>query len=214
MIKGAIFDMDGLMFDTERLAKQGWLSAAKQLNYPITEEMIDHIRGTNVAYSKKLFLTTYGEKVDYDLARKVRTDYVNEWIEEHGVPIKKGLKELLSYLKEKEIPCAVATSTHRELATKYLKMAGVFDYFTEVVFGDEVSKGKPDPEIFLTAASKLGVSCKDCIILEDSPHGIKAGFAAGAKVIGIEDLTPLAKESLEMTTWVCESLDQVIEKIK
>lgn len=210
MIKGVIFDMDGLMFDTERLSKQGWLAAAEQLDYPITEEMIDHIRGTNTAYSKQLFLETYGTAVDYDLARKARTDYVNEIIHKKGVPIKKGLKELLSYLNNNHIPCAVATSTHRKLATEYLKMAGVYDSFTEVIFGDEVSRGKPDPEIFLKAADKLGVSPKECIVLEDSPHGIRAGFAAGASVVAIPDLTPITGEMRSLTVACCNDLEQVI----
>lgn len=213
MIKGALFDMDGLLFDTEALALQGWLSAAKKYNYPITVETVNYIRGTNVAYSRDYFQKQFGDAVDYELARKERTDYVNRSIEENGVPLKEGVMELLTYLKEEKIKCAVATSTHENLAQKYLMKAGIYDYFDAWVYGDGIKKGKPDPEIFITAAKSLGLPCEECVVFEDSPHGIKAAHSAGCKVIAVPDLTEIEGETLLLVDACVTTLRDAKEKM-
>ena len=213
MITGALFDMDGLMFDTERIAQEGWAQAAKQLGYPITEEVSRHIVGTNQAYSRAYFFELFGDKVDYDKARKVRTDYLNAYIQKNGVPIKKGLLELLTFLKENHIPACVATSTSKELAESYLKKAGVYHYFSAGVYGDMIQNSKPHPEIFLTAAGLLNRPPEECAVLEDSKNGIKAGAAAGCRVIAVPDLIPL-KEVLPLTSVCCSDLSEAITFIR
>lgn len=214
MIKGAIFDMDGLMFDTERLSLKGWLYAGEKYGYPITSELIDEIRGTNTAYSKALFQERFGDLVDYDLARRERTKYMDDFIEKHGVPVKEGLIELLEFLKTSGIKMAVATSTNKELAEKYLKMAGIYSYFHATVYGNQVKKGKPDPEIFLTAAKQLNLSPKECVVFEDSPHGIAAGHAAGCMVVAIPDMAPIACEYLDIIDYKFDTLRGAIPMLQ
>ena len=197
MIRGAIFDMDGLMFDTERLSTEGWLKAAEELHYPLTVPFIKSFKGTSIDSSRKLVAKTFGDAVDYDAARRIRTEYVNGWSREHGVPIKPGLLTLLSYLKAHKIPAAVATSTRRDLAQMHLEDAGIYDDFQAFVYGSEVPRGKPAPDIFLIAAEKLGVPPAECVVLEDSPAGITAGKAAGAAVIAIPDQIELSETLLQ-----------------
>lgn len=213
MIKGAIFDMDGLMFDTEMLASKGWLQAAKELNYPITEETVSIIRGTNMATSREIFKREFGDSVDYDAARTIRTDYVNQMIEEHGVPVKHGLLELLKYLKVSGRKLAVATSTERKTAETYLKLANVYPFFDMLVFGDEVKHGKPAPDIFLHAAGKLALKPEECVVFEDSPHGIKAAYDAGTKIIGVQDLSVFDDKILKLLNYNCKTLEHAIPLI-
>jgi HAD superfamily hydrolase (TIGR01509 family) len=214
MIRGVIFDMDGLMFDTERLSTEGWLKAAEELHYPLTVPFIKSFKGTSTGTSRRMFLEAFGDAVDYDAARTIRTNYVNGWMKEHGVPIKKGLITLLEYLQAHQIPAAVATSTRKELAQMHLEDAGVCSYFQAFVYGSEVPNGKPNPDIFLIAANKIGVAPSDCLVLEDSPAGITAGKAAGASVIAIPDQIELSEELLKGVTVlpdlekVCAWIDQ------
>ncbi|MDF2595301.1 MAG: phosphoglycolate phosphatase [Clostridia bacterium] len=214
MIRAAIFDMDGLMFDTEHLAFEGWMKAAKELNYPITPEVIALLRGRNIKASKALFEELFGNNVDYDKARQIRTTYVIETIEKSGIPIKTGLLEMLSYLKQKQIKMAVATSTHKEQAIRFLELAGVTRYFDFCICGDMVTSGKPDPEIFLKAAEILDQKPENCVIFEDSPAGVEAGWQAGSKVVLIPDLTEPTQETVEMAAIVCKDLVEAIAVIE
>lgn len=214
MIQGAIFDMDGLMFDTERLSNEGWLQAAKELNYPITALTVAKIRGTNITTSKQIFNKEFGDAVDFEAALDVQHRYIDKVIEENGVPVKPGLFVLLKYLKENGIKLAVATSTARERAERYLKKALVYEYFDTLAFGDEVKNGKPAPDIFLLAAEKLSVHPEDCVVFEDSPHGIKAAYGAKTKIIGVQDLAEFDESILKMLDYDCKTLGDAIPLIK
>lgn len=209
-IKAVIFDMDGLMFDTERLMKAGWEEASREMGFTLTEYHLSQMRGGTRERSSKLFEEWFQGTVDYDQGRAIRARYQKEYIEKHGVPVKKGLMELLTYLKEHEIPAAVATSTPRCDASRYWDMAGVTTYIAASVCGDEVKNGKPDPEIFLTAAEKLQTPPKQCLILEDSLNGIRAAKAAGAWSCMVPDLTPAVDEIRPFCDIICEDLSQVI----
>jgi len=214
MINGVIFDMDGLMFDTERLSTNGWKQTAKKLNIDLTIEFINSFKGTSVVYSKQLFENKFGNDFNYESAREIRTDYMNSVIKESGVPIKKGLIDLLNYLKTNYISAAVATSTNHVLGEKYLKMAGVYDCFEAIIYGDTVLKGKPEPDIFLKAAQAIGKNPKDCFVLEDSPAGICAGYAAGAKVIHIPDQIVIEDDIKRKVFRFCSNLNEVITCIE
>lgn len=214
MVKGAIFDMDGLMFDTERLALEGWLSAAETLNYPITAVTVSKIRGVNVATSRQIFKEEFGNHVDYDVAKQYRDEYVNRKIEENGVPVKTGLHVLLKYLKDSKVKMAVATSSSREHAERYLKDALVYEYFDAMVFGNEVKNGKPAPDIFLKAAKCLSLKPEECVVFEDSPYGIKAAYGAKTKIIGVQDLTEYDASVLKMLDYNCTTLSDAIPHLK
>jgi len=214
MINGIIFDMDGLMFDTEQLSTYGWIHTMKKLNIDLTIEFINSFKGTSAVYSKQLFEKRFGHDFDYEYARGIRTDYMNSVIEVSGIPIKNGLIELLDYLKSNHILAAVATSTNHVLGEKYLKMAGVYDYFMAVIYGDSVLKGKPEPDIFLKAARAIGKDPSNCFVLEDSPAGIRGGFAAGMKVIHIPDQIVIEDDIKKKVFKTCSDLNEVIKCIE
>jgi len=214
MVDGVLFDMDGLMFDTERLSTHAWKETAKKLNIDLPIEFINSYKGTSVVYSKQLFKDRFGQDFDYEYARGIRTEYMDSVIEVSGVPIKKGLIDLLDYLKANHIVAAVATSTSQLMGEELLKMAGVFDYFAAVIYGDAVLKGKPEPDIYLKAAQIIGKNPKDCFVLEDSPAGIAAGFAAGAKVIHIPDQIVIKDEIKKKVFRICNDLSEVINLIE
>ena len=201
MIQGVLFDMDGLMFDTERIGYEGWKYAGKKLGIHMKDELIASFRGT-------------GEKEKYDEAFTLRTVYAKEWIDKNGLPVKKGLVELLEYLKRENIPAALATSTNRKKAMGYLDMANVTEYFSASVCGDEVKAAKPAGDIFIAAAEALGVPTEKCLVLEDSPNGLKAAKNAGCKAIVIPDLSPAPKKEEGLWDAKVSNLKEVIEIIK
>lgn len=213
-VKAVIFDMDGLMFDTERLAADGWKYAGGILGFEIDDEKLSQTRGRNVADARNLFFEWYGEQVDYDEARSLRCEYLNGWLNQYGMPMKDGLTELLAYLKEKGYKRALATSTHRNTVEWYFELAGLPMDFEAVVCGDEVEHSKPAPDVFLLAAKKLDTDPGMCLVLEDSPNGIRAGASAGCKVVMVPDLDRPTEEIEKKCLKICENLREVKEILK
>ena len=151
---------------------------------------------------------------DYWEARELRTQFVMKLREKEGIPVKKGLFTLLDYLKEQGIVCAVATSTRQESAEHTLHHIGAYDYLKAVVYGDSVEHGKPEPDIFLKAAETIEIPTDECIVIEDSINGIKAGYAAGIKVVHVPDTIQIDEQTRALTYRVCEDLTQVVTVIK
>lgn len=205
--------MDGLMFDTERLGREGWLHAAARLGVGIPEEVIAQMRGTGVERCREIFNRSIPGGL-YDAAHELRLAYAEKAIEQNGVPVKSGLRELLEHLRQEHIPAVLATSTGRERAERYLKLAGVRDYFTAAVYGPEVNHPKPAPDIFLAAASAIGADPARCVVLEDSPNGLRAAKAAGCRAIVVPDLTPAPPPEEGLWDFKAENLKQVIPLLK
>ena len=214
MIKGVIFDMDGLMFDTERLSFRFWKQAGEKIGYEISEEMVEGFRGRNRASIGKEILDIYGPEFDFDLFGTYKTQAQIQYMEENGVPIKPGLLVLLEYLKEKQIKMAVATSTNQELADWMLEMAQVSAYFDTFVYGNRVERSKPNPDIFLKAAEELHLPMEECLVLEDSSAGVEAGKRAGGYIIHIPDIIVVPEEVKEGITAEMKSLEEVISWIE
>ncbi|HSI86374.1 MAG: HAD family hydrolase [Candidatus Methylacidiphilales bacterium] len=205
-IKAAIFDMDGLMLDTEMLFKRGWMHALKLHGQAMGDDIFVRMIGRTAVDSERMLLAEYGP--DFPLL-DVRVDcekWIRAYVGEHGVPKKPGIVELLEHLKRAGIPLAVATSTARFHAEPRLMLAGLWPYFQASVCGDEVSAGKPNPEIFLRAAEKLGMPPQHCVILEDSLAGITGAHAAGAIPIMIPDLVSPTPEVAALTHRIFPSL--------
>ncbi len=210
-LKAAIFDMDGLMFDTEKVALQSWLEIAKRNHFFLDEDRISHFRGTTAAYIKELFDKWYGAAVDFEEIIRQRQNFVDDYFSKNNIPVKPGLYELLQALKDKKYRIAVATSTSKEHALHQWEETGVLPYLDGFVCGDEVNKSKPDPEIFVKAAQKLGVQPEECIILEDSFHGIEAAHAAGGTVVMVPDLQQPDDRIRAMCDYVFDSLARVVD---
>ena len=188
MIESVIFDMDGVIFDSERIVCDLWIDFAKENGMSGMDELIIKCIGINDNATKKLFLEAYGKGCPYDEYKKVISQKYHELYDGGRLPMKPGVKELLGFLKDNDIKTALASSTKVKTVTNQLRDAGILEYFDVVIGGDMVTKSKPDPEIFLEAADKLGVDPTKSFIIEDSLNGIKAAYAAGAKPLMVPDL--------------------------
>ena len=184
---GAIFDMDGLVFDTEKTYHKIWKTAAKDYGYDINEKIISGCVGMNRKGSSEYFKSVFGSDFPFDEISDTKNNLIDEIFKKEPPKIKNGFSELIAYFKENNIKTAIATSTHRKRTYDFLKSSNIFDAFDEIVCGDEVSNSKPAPDIFLTAANKIGIDIKLCIVFEDSFNGIIAANAAGAIPIMVPD---------------------------
>ncbi len=211
MIKGAVFDMDGLMFDSERLVYESWQKLMDENGYEYDLDFFKTTIGLRTDESEKVFRGAYGEDFDYTKFKALSRKMFFDRIQREGMPIKKGLFELLDYLKKENIKTAVATSTSSQSALKSLKSAGVYDYFDELVCGDDVFHGKPHPEIFLTAAQRLGLAPCDCAAFEDSINGIKSAHSAGMITVMVPDYLQPTDEIRPMIDCLCDDLSQSIK---
>lgn len=210
-VKGILFDMDGVLFDTERLTTEAWVKAAAEWKLDLPVSFINSYKGQNLRVRTQLYLERFGMDFPYEKFREKKTEYMEADIAKNGLPVKPGVYELLKYAKEHQIQLAVATSTSRKTAERYLKQTGIYEYFQAVVYGDTVEASKPEPDIYLEAARRVGVDSKDCLVIEDSPAGILAGYYAGAKVIHIPDQVQVTDDVLNRTYKVCENLTEVID---
>lgn len=213
MVEAIIFDMDGVLFDTERIMKKGWEKAASSLNFPLTEDYLKQLRGGSRERNTALFQKWYHGTVDYQQARKIRSDYLDTYIKKYSIPTKKGLYELLSFLSAQHIPWGIATSTDRKQAEYYWKLANIDTQLSASVCGNEVSQSKPNPEIFLKTAERLHVSIKSCLIVEDSMNGLHAAKTAGGISCMIPDLTPYTPDLASFCDYVCDDLTDCISLI-
>jgi HAD superfamily hydrolase (TIGR01509 family) len=186
-ISAVIFDMDGLMLDTERIALRVWREAARELGYDLDDALAHRMVGRSAATNRLMLQAHFGQPFSFDDLSTLAEGRYREVLAAEGVPRKPGLVELLEMLRARGVPRAVATSTARELARHKLAQAGVLSYFEIVVGGDEVTHGKPAPDIFLRAADRMGERPPDCAVLEDSAPGIQAASAAGMVPILVPD---------------------------
>ena len=188
MFQAVVFDMDGLMFDTERMIQRSWDVVGVRMGFGKMGKDIYHTLGLNNAERERYFKDTYGEDFPYPEFRENYRAEVSRDTEENGTPVKKGLYELLEVLREKRLKLAVATSSSYESAAKLLEEAKVSDYFHAIVTGNMVEHSKPAPDIYRKACEALEVAPESALALEDSYNGIRSAHAAGMKVIMIPDL--------------------------
>lgn len=214
MVSGIIFDMDGVLIDSERQSNEGWLWAAGQLGVDMPMWLIDSFKGAPAELCCKFFDDYYKGVIDYWEAKELRTQHVYKIRETEGIPVKKGVKDIFEYIRNYGLKCAVATSTRRESAEKTLYEIGVWDYLDAVVYGDEVEHGKPEPDIFLRAAKAIGVNPSEAVVVEDSINGIKAGYAAGMRVVHIPDTIAIDDDIRKLTYMVCDDLNGLIDVVE
>ena len=186
MKKGAIFDMDGLLFDTERLYKESWEVMAGQFGQVHNPEFPAAVAGTS-GTGMEAVVRKYYPEVDPQAFIQGCMDRVAGIIR-ISVPEKPWAREILAFFREHNVPVAVASSSAREQIESNLRLTGLTDCFDAVVSGQEVTRGKPEPDIFLLAAEKIGISPEDCYVFEDGINGARAGVAAGCATVMIPDL--------------------------
>ncbi len=211
MIKGVLFDMDGLMFDTESVYTIYWKETVAERGFVMADDMVGLLRGTTKQRHLELFAAWFGmDEQTGSAIIEACHERTAAHIDRHPVPYKDGLLKLLDELNKRGIPAAVATATRRARTEELLTRAGIRDCFAATVCGDEVTKGKPDPEVFLRAAAAIGIPPTDCLVLEDSHNGIRAAKAAGAIPIMVPDLMPVTDEMRALCAHILPSLNEVI----
>lgn len=208
-----IFDMDGLMFDSERIAAISLREAGEKFGYEIKDEVRNQLLGRNKNDGIQVMKNTYGEDFPVEEVFKYSMVVRDQYIKDYGLPIKEGLIELLDYAKAKKIKMVVASSSSRNVIKENLLLTNTTFYFDQIIGGDEVVNSKPNPEIFLKACEKCSVHADKALVLEDSESGILAAKNAGIKVICIPDLVIHSKEINELTHRVLNNLEEVIEEI-
>ncbi len=205
-----IFDMDGLIFDTERLFMNEKNVILKRYGYPARQEDYIQTLGLSGQQLHDKLVQIYGPEYPAEEISKKTRATVNTYLEEHGPDVKPGIRELLQWLEERGVTCCVASSTRHAYVEKYLQMAGLDRYFSFLIGGEEVKRSKPEPDIFLAACEKAGIAPEDALVLEDSENGIRAAAAAGIPVICIPDLKQPSPEVAAKTVAVLSSAEEVI----
>lgn len=207
VIKAAIFDMDGTLFDTERLRFNTLRQASEELyGTSIGDDILHGSLGLSAVRARALAESRYGSDYPYQAIRDRADELELQHVRQYGVPVKNGLYEILERLKRSGILMAVATSSRRAIAEEYLLNANIFKYFDITVCGDEVAQGKPHPEIFLTAARELNCPPEESLMFEDSENGILSASAAGGKVVFLRDIKEPRPHIKELVTHAYEDM--------
>ena len=213
-IFGVLFDMDGLVLDSEVLYTRFWREAAHVYGYPMTEEQSLGMRSLGKPQGQPYLESLFGPGIDYTVLRKKRIELMDAYIDAHGIAPKAGIYELMDYLNEHHIPAAITSSSPMENIQRHLKNADLLHRFQKLCSGHEVPNGKPAPDIYLLGAKSLGLDPKHCLALEDSPTGIRSAYAAGCLPVMIPDLDQPGPETQELLFAKADSLADVIELIK
>ena len=206
--------MDGLMIDSERVTFECYQERLKDMNLTMDEEFYKTLLGKPIKGIYQRFYDVYGN--DFPIQNVIQDVHqlMAERFETEGVPVKKGLVELLHYLKDNNYKTIVATSSNRDRVDKILAQAKITEFFDDSICGDEVTKGKPNPEVFLKSCQKLGVNVDEAIVLEDSEAGIQASYDANIKVICIPDMKYPEKQYEEKTFKILKDLTEVTAYLK
>lgn len=207
---GALFDMDGLLLDSEPLAKKAFDTVCNQFGLGDMSDVFMQFVGTNTEKGNAVIRQAINGKVDVDEFNTTWRGLYGSWVEHQAVPLKTGVKELLEYFKSQNIPMAVATSSQTTIAEHKLKKSAIFDYFEIVIGGDQLTHSKPDPEIFLKAASNLLCEPTHCIAFEDSPNGVRSAVAAGMTTVQIPDMIKPDAALLELGHIVLNEISDVL----
>lgn len=212
--KAAIWDMDGTIFDTERIVLDSWTEVCEKHGYGETREVFLTCIGRNMRESNAIMKQNFGEDFDVDAMRKEKNDVMQKHIDANGLPIKEGIREALEWIEKKKIPTALASSSDHAKILLHLTHAGLEKYFSVIVGGDQVTHSKPHPEIFFKTAEKLGVAPNDCIVFEDSANGVISASNSGMHVVMIPDLVAVTDEILKHTDHVLRSGKEIVSLLE
>lgn len=209
-IKGVIFDMDGVLLDSEKLYVKFWKQAGRECGYPWEETHSLAIRSLARPFAIERLKGFFGESFDYDKVRNRRIELMDAYVGEHGIEPKPYAGETLGQLRSKGIKIALATATVEDKAKSYLDRIGLLGYFDAIVSAHMVAKGKPEPDIYLFAAESLGINPQECIAVEDSPNGIISAYRADCVPVMVPDLDLPDEDTVKLTYKVCDNLKEII----
>ncbi|MEQ2579124.1 HAD family hydrolase [Hominiventricola aquisgranensis] len=212
--QAVVFDMDGVIFDTERLVIEFWKEVAKKHNIPNVEHTCIQCLGTNRVRTREIFLENYGADFPFDPYRAEVTELFNTHYKGVPLPTKPGIRELLNYLQEQDIKVGLASSTAQHLVRDEIGTAGLLPYFQTLVCGDMVEHSKPAPDIFLKACEILNADPTKSIAIEDSFNGIRSAHCAGMTPIMVPDQVQPTDEIRTLAFHVMPSLLDVLNWLK
>ncbi len=206
MFAAALFDMDGTLIDSERVTTDAWLAAAAALGHPMDPERFAHVIGLNAQASTAYLIELLGSAEAFRAVAREASRRLHDDGPGVTYPLKAGAMELVTHLRARGVPCAVASSSRADEIRERLDRVGILHHFDAVAGGDEVPIGKPDPAVYHLASSRLGVDAARCLAFEDSANGARAALAAGAQVVLVPDLRPLADDLQARSLRVLASL--------
>lgn len=210
MIKAVLFDMDGVLVDSEKYYKEYWKKAAKSLGYDLPMKDIMRLRSCDHGIAAGIFRDRFGDDSVYPAVQKKRREMMRDFFTDHKVEQKPGILPLISYLREKKMIIAVVTAAPKERARRYLDQAGLSPYFPLILSTEDVKRGKPYPYVYEKACQKLGLMPGQCAAIEDSPNGVMSAGRAGCLTIMIPDLTPYTEDLAEYVDHHFARLDDII----
>ncbi len=209
-MKAVVFDMDGVLFDTEMVCMKSWMAVAEANGLPGMEDVFPECIGLNANDSRTVVLNAYGEDFDYPAFRQQTAEWFQAYIRENGLPVKPGAEELLNWLWQEKYAVGLASSTKRETVLGHLEQAGLRERFSAVVTGDMVVHSKPCPDIYLMACGELGVKPEQAYAVEDSPNGIRAAYGAGMRPIMVPDMIAPDEEMRRLSFLIRKDLREVL----
>ena len=212
-IRGILFDMDGVLLDSETLALEAFVTAARDLGHDIPVEFARQMIGLPGDACARLVIDTYGSGVDLDALFRTQDKRMHELVEAGRLILKQGVIPLLDDLDRLGLPRAIATSSSRARTDTHLRHVGIHERFDAIITRDDVTHGKPDPEPYLKAAHALGIEPAYCLAIEDSHNGARAAHAAGIRVIVVPDLMAPNEEIIGKAHAIMENLHEVREFI-
>ena len=213
-VDGVIFDLDGVLLDTEKLYARFWQEAAIALGYPMTRQQALGMRSLSSAAGQAKLESYFGPGVDREVMRQKRIALMDAYIEENGVECMSGVLETVQQLKGRGLKIAIATSSPMERVERYLGHKNLLGYFDAVCSGHDVHLGKPAPDIYLRAAACIGLAPERCLAVEDSPAGIQSAFDAGCLPVFIPDQDEADEQTLKRLYARVEALPDLLQLVK
>ena len=213
-IRGVLFDMDGVVLDTEALYARFWREAAAALGHTMSYEQALGMRSLSNTAGQAQLESYFGPGVSRAEFREKRIELMDAYIAEHGVDLKPGIRELLDFLDERGIRAAITTSSPLERVRRYLGPHGLLERFSSLCSGADVPRGKPEPDIYLHGAACLGLKPEECIAVEDSPAGVLSAYRAGCVTVMVPDLDQPNEETKKLLHAKADCLTDVIGLIR